>query len=54
MERIYEKIDMNRGQNQLFMLGICLIVIVFWEDLLDFQTFIRPDAFGIRIYIMDA
>ena len=45
---------MSHGQNQLFMLRMCLIVIGFGGDLIGFQFFVQPDAFGIRIYIVDA
>lgn len=44
---------MNHGQNQLFMIRILIIVIVFGRDLIGFQFFVQPDAFGNRIYIMD-
>ena len=45
---------MSHGQNQLFMLRMFLIVIGFGGDLIGFQLFVQPDAFGIRIYIVDA
>ena len=45
---------MSHGQNQLFMLRMFFIVIVFGGDLIGFQLFVQSDAFGIRIYIVDA
>ena len=50
----YIYIYMSHGQNQLFMLRMLSIVIVFGGDLIGFQLFVQPDAFGIRIYIVDA
>ena len=47
-------IYMSHGQNQLFMLRMLSIVIVFGGDLIGFQLFVQPNAFGIRIYIVDA
>ena len=38
---------MSHGQNQLFMLRMLSIVIVFGGDLIGFQLFVQPDAFGI-------
>ena len=48
------QIHMSHGQDQLFMLRMFLIVIGFGGDLIGFQFFVQPDAFGIRIYIVDA
>ena len=45
---------MSHGQNQLCMLRMLFIVIVFGGDLIGFQLFVQSDAFGIRIYIVDA
>ena len=45
---------MSHGQNQLFMLRMFLIVIGFGRNLINYQFFVHPDAFGIRIYIVDA
>ena len=36
------------------MLRMLYIVIVFGGDLIGVQLFVQPDAFGIRIYIVDA
>ena len=54
LPKIYIYIYMSHGQNQLFMLRMFLIVIGFGGDLIGFQLFVQPDAFGIRIYIVDA
>ena len=42
-----QTIYMSHGQNQLFMLRMLSIVIVFGGDLIGFQLFVQPDAFGI-------
>ena len=43
-----------RSKNQLFMLRMFFIVIVFGGDLIGFQLLVQSDASGIRIYIVDA